>query len=600
MTNPDPTYQILNADARALALPDASVHTIVTSVPYWNLRAYTDDDREIGREETPQTWLSNLVDCAREWRRVLRDDASLWINCGDSYAKWQIAAQPPGMQKGWRNCEGLKRKDMIGLPWRLAFALQADGWYLRSAICWAKGIDWTDAEREAQERIRDALAFVREQAAGSLWGLSKDLDRALNKAERAVDRLAMSGAVMPESVIDRPSSAYEMLFLFSKSKRYFYDREAIKILRSANTHPRGNGITPKGEAADHGNIRANSSFHAATSDHTVASRSARNVWRIATEPSPSGGYQLPDGRIINHFAGYPRALAARVILAATSEVGCCAKCGASFERVVETVRAKRLHGGPSPKRASINESGGQSSVLVSNALPVTKTITWIPTCRCHGDPLPTDAPCLKCNGTGIEHIYPRGSEPYKAQVLPGRHPGSINTDHDGKDFAKPRPNGNPCPACLCPDCNGTGKEHQYPKAQLASDSPYEAQAKSGGTIGISGGKYQTSIKQGGDGRIETGHPCPTCNGLGATGRVNGETWPADVLRNWPRTPCTVLDPMAGTGQTGMAALDLGRSVILNDLSSDYCDLMRERLSVWPSDLRSPAKPHLQFPPPRST
>lgn len=76
---------------------------------------------------------------------------------------------------------------------------------------------------------------------------------------------------------------------------------------------------------------------------------------------------------------------------------------------------------------------------------------------------------------------------------------------------------------------------------------------------------------------------------GATGRVNSETWPDDVLENWPRTPCTVLDPMAGTGQTGMAALDLGRSVILNDLSSDYCDLMRERLSVWPSDLGGPAK-----------
>ncbi|RLC82114.1 MAG: hypothetical protein DRI81_00625 [Chloroflexi bacterium] len=567
MSNPDPSWRVLCNDARDLSpIPDASVHAIITSVPYWGLRRYVDDDREIGREETLQEWIGNLVECVREWRRVLRDDGTLWINCGDSYAN---------DAKGWRNCEGIKRKDMIGLPWRLAFALQADGWYFRSAICWAKGLDWTDAEREAQERIRDALAFVREQAAGSLWGLSKDLARALNKAERAVDRLAMSGAAMPESVTDRPTSAYEMLFLFSKSEWYFYDREAIRVPRSGNTHSRGEGSTPKGRAAEHTNIRANSSFHAATSGHLVASRNARNVWRIATKPSPSGGYQLSDGRIINHFASYPRALAARVILAATSEAGCCAKCGAPFKRVVETVQAKRLQGGPSPKRASINEGGRQSSALVNNTLPVTKTIAWVPTCRCYGEPIEADVPCPACNGTGIEHAYPRGNEPYKARALPGRHPGSINTDHDGKDFARPQPVGGPCPACLCPDCGGSGQETIW----------LTEQERVAGTAPIgSDRKLPASAWGNNQGKKETGEPCPTCDGLGATGRINGEIWPVDVLETWPRQPCTVHDPMAGTGQTGMAALDLSRSVILNDLSSDYCDLMRERLSVWPGDL----------------
>lgn len=169
-------------DARkALAeFPDEHFRCVVTSPPYWGLRDYGIEG-QIGAETKVDDYLADLVALFREVRRTLRADGTLWLNIGDSYTSggrtWRDTdAKNKGRGMDYRapTPEGLKPKDLIGVPWKLAFALQADGWYLRTDIIW-------------------------------------------NKPN-----------CQPESVKDRPTRSHEYVFLFSKSERYFYDWEAVK------------------------------------------------------------------------------------------------------------------------------------------------------------------------------------------------------------------------------------------------------------------------------------------------------------------------------------------------------------------------------------
>ena len=194
---------ILTGDCREVlkTLPDASVNCCVTSPPYWGLRDYGHAD-QIGQESTPEEYVASLVAVFREVRRALREDGTLWLNLGDSYCSQggshdgREDNQPGvGAARAWRNGSGrvdgvvdergqrnrngntvrnLKPKDLVGVPWRVAFALQADGWWLRSDIIWHKPNP------------------------------------------------------MPESVTDRPTKSHEYIFLLTKSDRYYYDAEAIK------------------------------------------------------------------------------------------------------------------------------------------------------------------------------------------------------------------------------------------------------------------------------------------------------------------------------------------------------------------------------------
>lgn len=179
--------RLIHGDAleRLRDLEPATVQTCVTSPPYWGLRDYNHSD-QIGLEPTPNEYVQRLVTVFREVRRVLRDDGTLWLNIGDSYATQGGAGrQGATTQRANRTYtaegsskkgvpDGLKPKDLIGVPWLLAFALRADGWYLRSDIIWHKPNP------------------------------------------------------MPESVTDRPTSAHEHVFLLAKRKRYYFDAEAIR------------------------------------------------------------------------------------------------------------------------------------------------------------------------------------------------------------------------------------------------------------------------------------------------------------------------------------------------------------------------------------
>ena len=182
------SYQLIHGDCLNIlkTLSDKSINCCVTSPPYYGLRDYGVDG-QIGMEHTPDEYVNKLVEIFREVRRVLRDDGTLWMNLGDSYCANATGSQGDGKSTiagGLKNQieagkrpnkkgDGLKHKDLIGIPWMVAFALRADGWYLRSDIIWSKPNP------------------------------------------------------MPESVQDRPTKAHEYIFLLSKSQSYYYDNEAI-------------------------------------------------------------------------------------------------------------------------------------------------------------------------------------------------------------------------------------------------------------------------------------------------------------------------------------------------------------------------------------
>lgn len=172
-------------------LPAESIHCVVTSPPYWGLRDYGVSG-QIGLEKTPEEYVAKMVEVFREVRRVLRSDGTLWLNLGDSYVA-NCSNQNPqtkqhlgsGLSGPNRNGKtGLKPKDLCGIPWRVAFALQAEGWWLRSEIIWHKPNP------------------------------------------------------MPESVTDRPTKSHEQIFLLANSERYYYDADAILEPCSESTHAR--------------------------------------------------------------------------------------------------------------------------------------------------------------------------------------------------------------------------------------------------------------------------------------------------------------------------------------------------------------------------
>lgn len=258
------TYRLILGDAleQLRALPDESVQTCVTSPPYWGLRDYGAEG-QIGLEETPEAFVARLVEVFREVRRALRPDGTLWLNLGDSYAgSWgaqgrqgatgalagrsaRAARQIAAAAKRERNTgaiksPGLKPKDLVGIPWMVAFALRTDGWWLRSDVVWSKPNP------------------------------------------------------MPESVTDRPTRAHEYLFLLSKSASYFYDADAIR--EPAQTEAAGN--VERKYRGEHGGVtgsRAHQGFGVPWKSDGRG-RNKRSVWTIATRPFPEAHFAtFPEG-----------------------------------------------------------------------------------------------------------------------------------------------------------------------------------------------------------------------------------------------------------------------------------------------------------------
>lgn len=377
------SYDIVVGDCRAAALPAGWFHACVTSPPYFGLRDYNVDG-QIGLEASPDEFVAAMRSVfggkdnpVGVWR-ALRDDGVLWLNLGDSYCAGQggrqtAAGELPHKQRtgesrprkrddvdvmGWSEravsprymparSSGLKPKDLMGMPWRVAFALQADGWYLRSEVVWAKP------------------------------------------------------SPMPESVRDRCVCSHEFVFQLAKRPRYYFDMEAVKE-------------TGKGKRS--GNKRARTGDERGRPGHHVWSIpyepdgggcAPRDVWTIASEPAAfafclacrvyydhtrgleKDGEDRPICRCgrsdawLSHFAMYPTALVRRCVLASTSEKGCCGKCGAPIERVVE--REARTRARPNDYVKRSGEAGtGNSCANTVDGVDV-RTVGWRATCECGKD-----------------------------------------------------------------------------------------------------------------------------------------------------------------------------------------------------------------------
>ena len=240
--------EILVGDVRSrlAEIPDKSVQCVVTSPPYWGLRDYGNDG-QIGLEQTPQEYVAEMVSVFREVWRVLSDDGVLWLNLGDSYKPSGNGSTKAGLNERYfgktfesnkqsateghvdrshLRADGIKTKDLVGIPWRVAFALQDDGWYLRQDIIWAKPNP------------------------------------------------------MPESVRDRCTKSHEYIFMLTKQPRYYFDNEAIK--EEAKTPPTVRNKNAEGYQADYPNgDRFSPGERVFGAD---GKRNKRDVWTIPTKP----------------------------------------------------------------------------------------------------------------------------------------------------------------------------------------------------------------------------------------------------------------------------------------------------------------------------
>lgn len=380
-----PLGTIIQGDALDVlrGLPDCSVQCVVTSPPYWGLRDYgtgtwdggdaecghkpkprqgngsssTVDakghhdqpfrdvcghcaarriDRQYGLEATPEDHVAVMVAVFREVRRVLRDDGTCWINYGDCYAGSNQTGGTKSLEKGRREDRmfvspvrvpsGLKPKDLVGMPWRVAFALQSDGWWLRADCIWFKPNP------------------------------------------------------MPESVIDRPTKAHEYVFMLTKAPRYFYDAEAVREKQSNLTierFPSGSQTRKGGEkrfSAKAGEVRSNGTFSTPMAI-LPNGRNLRSVWEIATAPYRGA-----------HFATFPEKLVDRCIKAGTSERGACPRCGAPWRREVET-SGGTTGTDWRPDKSLVSTNRNYDPRMKGDDY-ARQTLGWSPGCECGLDPVP--------------------------------------------------------------------------------------------------------------------------------------------------------------------------------------------------------------------
>jgi len=361
------------------SLPDGIVHTCVTSPPYWGLRDYGVPG-QIGLEKTPEEYVEKMVEVFREVRRVLRDDGTLWLNLGDSYARnggkngqynagktAKVGSTKRRVQLGnYRVPDGLKEKDLVGIPWRVAFALQ--GMAVIPATSIAQWSDWLREARETgdwemvrmvEERLRRYAWIEALQADG--WYLRSDI-------------IWHKPNAMPESVKDRPTKAHEYIFLLSKSPKYYYDADAIREPLAEATierskYPRFQN--PKNRKdVNYGNPKTEES--AIKRMLQRGKRNKRTVWTVSTKPFKEA-----------HFAVFPPDLIEPCILAGSPEKAC-PHCGAPWVRMTERGEHIKMTGG----RIKIHKAQGphgKTSVFNTGCIIERITVGWKPTCQCEGN-----------------------------------------------------------------------------------------------------------------------------------------------------------------------------------------------------------------------
>ena len=282
-------------------LPDESVNCCVTSPPYWGLRDYGVAG-QLGLEKTPEEYVARMVEVFREVRRVLRSDGTCWLNLGDSYAndgKWggttggKHAAGLHGEPVGRRRRDtGLKPKDLVGVPWRVAFALQADGWWLRQDIIWAKPNPMPESVTDRCTKAHEYIFMFAKNGKTILW--------------RAKDTLEWSYKPDLSEILGHNEKGKPINRWVGFS--YWYDAEAVKEGRTTEHEGHQFG----GNKYNQANIRIK---HSPGSHYkSDGSRNPRSVWSVTTKPMPKVFGQ-------EHFATFPPEIPERCIKAGCPKGG---------------------------------------------------------------------------------------------------------------------------------------------------------------------------------------------------------------------------------------------------------------------------------------
>jgi len=450
------THTVLMGDVlRGLrAMPEQSVQCVITSPPYYGLRSYLPDDhpeksQEIGLETTPEEYVAHLVAVFREVRRVLRDDGVAWLNLGDSYN----GSGGPGKQNGGcigptaalaivgtagRHISGLKPKDLIGIPWRTAFALQADGWYLRAAPTWTKANGMPESVTDRPTVSHEYWFLLAKSGAPTFW---THRDGAGQRTPPEPDYRWIDRTTGEETAAEPGGWRDELLPDETKRWRrknlwkgtdYFYDADAVrKPLITADRPGNRRSYTP-GSASSYrigtGHESQIGSFAGLPLNPAGRNRRTTDWWYESVDAligdleeyvahlkavrEGRGVYLTPDGMPLSlnfptrsfkgaHFATFNVNLITPLILASTSEMGCCPACGAPWRRVVETIREHGLADNAHPKDEGLPETDrGKRLHRRTNAaraageahdhsLGGSTTVGWAPTCTCSaGDPIP--------------------------------------------------------------------------------------------------------------------------------------------------------------------------------------------------------------------
>lgn len=341
-------------------------------------------DKQIGLEITPERYVYNLVKVFDEVKRVLRPHGTLWLNLGDSYAGGGRAGNNPDYHKVHKMFgkdghnpgvfgkvqkvpDGLKAKDIIGIPWRMAFALQGF-----AVVPFYRFSSWSNMLIKAME-VKDweLVKFVQ------MMLLSMDLLNGLQESGWYLrqDIIWSKPNPMPESVTDRCVKSHEYIFQLSKSKNYYFDHEIIK--------ERATGLNPGNKKP----VRAEGNYHkkgtVSANLHLIGAKEVRNkrsVWHVATQPFAKA-----------HFATFPPKLIRPIILAATSHEGYCPHCHKPWVRVIEK-EVNYTHDGNSKtlydnlssagRLAKLRQEARRRGVEYSN---YTRTMGWNPSCKCEGN-----------------------------------------------------------------------------------------------------------------------------------------------------------------------------------------------------------------------
>lgn len=340
------SVKLLHGDCREVldAMPEGSVQCCVTSPPYWGLRSYLPEDHpskhlEIGSEPTVDEWVATMVDVFRRVRRVLRDDGVLFLNLGDSYASNAggynatgsrgttscpsiSASTMAAVQKGPRRPPaGLKPKDLIGQPWLAAFALRADGWWLRQELIWAKNNPMPESARDRCTKSHEHI-FLLSKSASYFWNFDA-VQEPVNGGAHARRPMEYSGAKRPgfgHGYDAKPKGRYRTEDGWSNDRtpagwatgtdrRHEELQGNFTAARAAVGRRKGPpGNPPESKTAESGaGIKNNDSMDAALAESRSV-RNPRSVWSFPTEPFKGA-----------HFATFPQELARRCITAGTRE-----------------------------------------------------------------------------------------------------------------------------------------------------------------------------------------------------------------------------------------------------------------------------------------